>query len=85
MLICFGISWPVSVYKSVVSKTTKGKSLVFMIAIIVGYIAGISGKILGGNLNYVLALYIVNLLFVSVDFAFYFVNRHREKMAEMTV
>ena len=56
-----------------------------MIAIIVGYIAGISGKILGGNLNYVLALYIVNLLFVSVDFVFYFVNRHREKMAEMTV
>ena len=82
MLICFGISWPVSVYKSVTSKTTKGKSLVFMIAIIVGYIAGISGKIVGGNLNYVLALYIVNLLFVSVDFALYFVNRHREKMAE---
>ena len=83
MLICFGISWPVSVYKSVTSKTTKGKSLVFMIAIIVGYLAGISGKIVGGNMNYVLVLYVINLLFVSVDFAFYFINRYREKMAEV--
>ncbi|MBQ7949136.1 MAG: hypothetical protein IJ284_05180 [Clostridia bacterium] len=81
MLICFGISWPVSVYKSVTSKSTKGKSLVFMIAIIVGYIAGIMGKIIGGNHNYVLVLYIINLLFVSVDFVLYFVNRHREKVA----
>ena len=81
MLICFGISWPVSVYKSAVSKTTKGKSLVFMIAIIVGYLAGISGKIIGGNWNYVLVLYILNLLFVSTDLALYFVNRHRERKA----
>ena len=83
MLICFGISWPVSVYKSVTSKSTKGKSLVFMLAIIVGYFAGIAGKILGGQLNYVLALYIVNLGFVSVDLALYFVNKHRENSAEL--
>lgn len=78
MLICFGFSWPVSVYKSVTSKTTKGKSLVFMLAIIVGYLAGIAGKILDGQLTYVLALYIVNLAFVSVDLALYFVNKRRE-------
>ncbi len=80
MLICFGISWPVSVYKSWTSKSTKGKSLVFIFAIIVGYIAGITGKILGGQLNYVLALYIINVAFVSVDLALYFVNKHRERM-----
>ncbi len=80
MLICFGISWPVSVYKSWQSKSTKGKSLVFMFAIVVGYIAGIMGKILGGQLNYVLALYLLNLTFVSVDVALYFVNRHRERL-----
>ncbi len=78
MLVCFGISWPVSVYKSWRSKTTQGKSLVFMFAIIVGYIAGISGKIIAGQLNYVLALYILNLTFVSIDLALYFVNRQRE-------
>ncbi len=79
MLICFGISWPVSVYKSWTSKSTKGKSLVFILAIIVGYVAGITGKILGGQLNYVLALYILNLTFVSVDLALYFINKRREK------
>ncbi len=80
MLICFGISWPVSVYKSWTAKSTKGKSLVFMLAIIVGYIAGITAKILGGQLNYVLALYFINVAFVSVDLALYFVNSRRERV-----
>ena len=78
MLICFGLSWPVSVYKSFTAKSTKGKSLLFMLAIIVGYFAGIAGKIVGGQLNYVLALYIMNLAFVGVDVALYFVNKRRE-------
>lgn len=82
MLVCFGISWPISVYKSATSRSTKGKSVVFTFAIILGYIAGIIGKIVGGNLNYVLALYIINLAFVSVDLILYFVNRRREKLAE---
>ncbi len=79
MLVCFGLSWPISVYKSLKSKSTKGKSVIFTSAIIIGYLAGITGKAIGGNFNYVFALYIVNLLFVSIDLALYFVNRHREK------
>lgn len=79
MLICFGLSWPISVYKSATSKSTKGKSVVFTTAIILGYIAGIIGKILGGNFNYVLILYFINLAFVCVDFALFFVNRSHEK------
>lgn len=78
MLICFGISWPVSVYKSYTSRSTQGKSLVFMSAILIGYIAGITGKILSGNINYVLLVYIFNFLIVSIDFALYFINRKRE-------
>ncbi len=79
MLICFGISWPVSVYKSWKTKSTQGKSLVFVCAIIVGYFAGIAAKLLAGQLNYVLALYLLNLTFVSVDLALYFVNKRRER------
>ncbi len=79
MLICFGISWPISVWKSYTSHSTKGKSIVFTSAIILGYIAGICGKILGGNINYVLGLYALNLTFVSVDFVLYFVNKKRER------
>ncbi len=80
MLLCFGISWPVSVYKSWTSKSAQGKSLVFMLAIIIGYIAGISGKIIGGQLNYVLALYLINLTFVGIDLALYFANKRRERV-----
>ncbi|MBQ2944788.1 MAG: hypothetical protein IJD93_08895 [Ruminococcus sp.] len=79
MLICFGMSWPISVYKSLTSKTTQGKSLVFILAIIVGYVCGITGKLLSGQITYVLALYIFNLLVVSFDLVLYFINKHREK------
>ena len=79
MLLCFGISWPISVYKSIKSKSTKGKSVVFIMAIIVGYCAGIMGKVLNNQINYTLALYCMNLCIVSFDLALYFYNKSREK------
>ncbi|MBE6762819.1 MAG: hypothetical protein E7553_00485 [Ruminococcaceae bacterium] len=79
MLICFGLSWPISVYKSLTSHSTQGKSLVFMIAIIIGYISGIAGKIVGGQINYVLILYCFNLTVVSIDLMLFFANKRREK------
>ena len=78
MLLCFGISWPISVYKSIKTKSTKGKSVVFIIAIIVGYTAGIIGKIIGSNINYVLIIYIINILMVLTDLLIYFINKKRE-------
>ncbi len=75
MLICFGLSWPISVYKSITCRSTQGKSLAFMLAIIIGYICGIAGKIAGGELNYVITLYLINLLFVSADLVLYFINK----------
>jgi len=81
MLVCFGISWPISVYKSLTSKSTKGKSCIFIIAILIGYIAGITGKILSDNINYVLCIYFINFIVVSTDFALYFRNKRYEKLA----
>lgn len=78
MLICFGISWPISVVKSIRSKSTGGKSLVFTIVIIVGYICGIISKISAGNVTYVLWLYFFNLLMVSTDLVVYIINKRRE-------
>ncbi len=49
MIICFGISWPISIYKSVKSRTAKGKSLSFELFVWVGYIFGITRKILQVN------------------------------------
>ena len=83
MLICFGCSWPISVVKSYRARTAKGKSVVFTYAIIVGYICGIMSKITGGNINYVLALYVINLIMVSVDMVLYFRNRKLDRKEEL--
>lgn len=80
MLACFGMSWPISVYKSLTSHSTKGKSVVFIIAIIIGYLSGIAGKLMSGQVNYVLILYIVNLCMVSLDLGLYCINRKNEML-----
>ena len=79
MLICFGLSWPLSVWKSIKTGSTQGKSVVFIIAIIVGYTFGILGKLVGGQINYVLIMYCFNLAVVSFDLMLFFANKHREK------
>ena len=79
MLACFGLSWPISVYKSIKSKSTQGKSIIFIIAIIIGYISGIIGKIVNNQLTYVLVIYCFNLIVVSIDLTLFFINRKNEK------
>ncbi len=84
MLACFGLSWPISVYKSIKTKSTQGKSLVFIFAIIIGYVSGILGKIISGATNYVLIIYCFNLSVVLFDLTLYFINRNREKSQTKT-
>ena len=43
MLLCFGLSWPFNITKSWKSRTAKGKSLLFELIIVVGYLCGIAG------------------------------------------
>ncbi len=45
MLICFGLAWPLSIYKSATSRQVGSRSLAFLIALLVGYIAGIEGDV----------------------------------------
>lgn len=82
MVLCFGASWPLSLYKSVTSRTAKGKSLTFECLIWLGYVCGIAGKLLGGNLTYVFIFYVLNLVMVSVDIGFYFRNRRLDAHSE---
>lgn len=44
MILCFGLSWPISIRKSWVSRTAKGKSLFFEVFIWIGYVFGIANK-----------------------------------------
>lgn len=78
MLICFGLSWPISVIKSLRTKSTQGKSLLFIIAIIIGYLSGIAGKIANSQISYVLVIYCINLAMVTADLIIYFINKNRQ-------
>ncbi len=80
MLVCFGLSWPLNVSKNYKSRSTKGMSLAFTLLIISGYIAGICAKIMNGNITYVLAVYIVNLIIVSLNVVIYFRNKRLENI-----
>ena len=79
MLICFGLSWPFNITKSIRSRTAKGKSVYFEMMIIIGYLCGLSGKFISGNITYVVAFYILDILLVSTDLALTFRNRKLDK------
>ncbi|MEE1172100.1 MAG: hypothetical protein U0K87_07060 [Ruminococcus sp.] len=85
MLVCFGFSWPLNVIKAYKAKTAKGTSLSFVLLIITGYIAGISAKLISGQINYVLIAYILNLAIVSLNVIVYFrnVSLDKKRLQEM--
>lgn len=74
MLVCFGFAWPLNIYKSLTSKTAKGKSFLFLIVVFLGYVSGIVHKIIY-SWDVVLILYVLNIIMVSIDIALYFRNR----------
>lgn len=90
MIILFGLSWPLSIYKSYTSRTAKGKSLTFEVLIWIGYGAGIWRKILqlsvGGGFDALFYLgfifYIFNMSEVTVDMLLYFRNRRLDRLKE---
>ena len=80
MIVSFGLSWPMNVIKSYRARTTKGKSLPFLLLISTGYVFGIIGKLIGGNFKwYVLFFYVLNLVMVSTDLALYVRNYRLDK------
>ena len=83
MLVCFGLSWPFNIVKSIRSRTAKGKTLTFHFFIIVGYLCGLAGKFLSGNVTYVAAVYVLDILLVTTDLILSLRNRRLDRMAEM--
>jgi hypothetical protein len=74
MLVCFGAAWPVSIYKSLRTRSVAGKSLFFLLIVFVGYVAGILHKILF-HYDLVIFLYGLNALMVAIDIVLYLRNR----------
>lgn len=74
MLVCFGLAWPFSIYKSATTREVGSKSLVFLFALLIGYIAGVIHKIFY-LYDPVIFLYILNGTMVSIDIVLTVRNR----------
>jgi large-conductance mechanosensitive channel len=70
MLLCFGISWPISIVKSLRTKVVTGKSPLFMVIVGFGYVSGVLHKIVY-SFDWVIVLYIINFLMISIDLFLY--------------
>lgn len=88
MIVSFGFSWPMNVIKSYKARTTKGKSLAFLLLIFFGYVAGIMSKFLNpdymANIStkwYVLFFYFLNWFMVGCDLLIYVRNKRLDKMS----
>jgi len=89
-IFCFGLSWPISIRKSWVSRTAKGKSVLFEVILLVGYGIGIARKIIqltcmdasGFLFGLSFAFYIINSIAISIDIVLYFRNRKLDMAAE---
>lgn len=74
MIACFGVSWPISIFKTLRARRVEGKSLLFLFLIFSGYLAGVAGKFLKANGGYpepVTILYALNALLVGIDICLY--------------
>lgn len=89
MIVSFGTSWPMNVIKSFKTRSAKGKSLMFLLLIFFGYIAGIASKFMNGAYMaefsskwYVLFFYVLNLIMVGTDLLLYFRNKRFDNERE---
>jgi urea transporter len=70
MLICFGLSWHVSIIKSLRTRIVVGKSPLFMAMVCVGYLSGIIHKAVHSP-DWIAGLYCLNMVLVAIDLALY--------------
>lgn len=89
MLVSFGASWPLNVIKSWKARTTRGKSLTFLLLIFFGYASGIASKLINpvymASIDakwYVLVVYIFNFVTVGLDLLMYVRNYRLDRSAK---
>ena len=74
MLICFGVSWPVDILKTLRTRRTEGKSLLFMSLVLTGYVLGFGAKMSRAAWanempEWISVLYVFNAVTITVDIA----------------
>ncbi|MBR7131031.1 MAG: hypothetical protein IKC82_03450 [Lentisphaeria bacterium] len=84
MLICFGVSWPPAIIKTIRVKNPKGKSFIFLTLVLIGYLSGIIGKAVSLRneclTNVVFWLYILDFAMVATDYtlSLYYTQRRKK-------
>ena len=97
-IFCFGLSWPISIRKSIISRTAKGKSLFFEVFLLIGYAFGIIRKTIQvvalgyplegtgrlGTIIFILSFffYVFNFIEISIDVGLYFRNTKLDKLRD---
>ena len=97
-IFCFGLSWPISIRKSYISRTAKGKSLFFEVFLLIGYAFGIARKTIQvaalgypladtGTLGVVIFIlsfvfYVLNFIEIAIDVGLYFRNTRLDKLRD---
>ena len=83
MVCLFGASWPMNVIKSYKTRTAKGKSIMFLMFIWIGYVCGIAAKLTAETFKwYVLMFYVINIIMVTADILLCFRNVRLDRARE---
>ncbi len=81
MMICFGASWPMAIIKTLRVKNPAGKSILFLCLIEIGYLAGLTSKLLYTPRDPVIWLYLLNFAMVGTDLSLTLYYGHRNRLA----
>ena len=71
MLFCFGFSWPFAIAKTIRAKRVDGKSPLFEIIVIVGYLFGIASHLISDR-SWVTWVYLLDTALVATDLTLYY-------------
>ena len=88
MLFAFGFSWPFAIartYKAGHSgKGVAGKSPMFMIIVLLGYVGGILARLLDANKgnDWLAIVYVIDMMLVSTDLGLYLYYVNKGKKAQ---
>ncbi len=85
MLFAFGFSWPFAIARTYRSKSVDGKSPMFMLIVILGYMCGIASHLVEGTKLWLVAVYLADIALVSTDLALYCIYASRQHTTKKEV
>ncbi len=76
MILCWGVSWPAAVRKTLKTRSVEGVSILFLWLVFFGYVSGIFFKLFAartdGFINPVIILYLFNFIMVGTELVLYY-------------